>query len=77
MEVACIRCISVHEISLPPEFLQNVNSEDLAGDAMIQFVAEELGWAIKLVKRRGEVMAVYSVCPVCVEKDFVNYLKNR
>jgi hypothetical protein len=72
-----MRCGRNYDIAAPPEFLNAVSSKDLAGDALVMFVAEELGWPIKVVKRNGVTPALYSVCPDCVEKDFQEYIRNR
>jgi hypothetical protein len=70
MEVLCLRCRKGEVIAVSKKALNMIDSEDLAGSAIADYIAEQKGWIIKPINRISGKPALFMLCPNCVEKLF-------
>lgn len=69
-EVLCLRCWQRGIFTLPDYYLTGVDSEDAVGDVMINDIAEQAGWVVRVQPRQGASGEdVYMLCPDCIQSD--------
>jgi hypothetical protein len=73
MEVLCLRCRRGEVIAVPEEALNMVDSEDMAGSALAEYIAEQKGWLIRPVNRANGKQGLFMLCPACIEQFFKSY----
>ncbi len=66
----CVRCGKIERFELPEETLQQIDSPDMAGDTILNYIAEEQsGWLSKLISRPDGRLQLWMCCPDCIIKD--------
>jgi len=70
MEIVCIKCGSLHDVTVPDDAIAKINSVDMIGTVIIEYILEELGWVQTSVKRKNGIKSIYTVCPGCVDKEY-------
>jgi len=75
MEVLCLNCRKGEIIAVSQKTLNMIDSEDLAGSAIAEYMAEQKGWLIKPVNRTGGKQGLFMLCPQCVENFFTAFEK--
>jgi len=70
MEIVCIKCGSLHDVTVPDDAINKIDSVKVAGTAIIDCILEELGWVQVWVNRKNGAKSIYTVCPGCVDKEY-------
>jgi hypothetical protein len=70
MEVPCIKCKNVFEITVPDKTIKKINNKASVGTSIIEYILSEAGWVYTTAKRKNNKESHYSVCPDCVEHEF-------
>ena len=73
MEVLCLRCRKGEVIAVPEKALNTIDSEDLVGSTIVEYMAEQKGWLIKPVNRTSGKRGFFMLCPACIEQFFKKY----
>jgi len=70
MGLKCQLCGSLETVTVPDELINTADSEDCTGTGYAEIIARTKGWVVQPVKRTSGPVAMFMVCPECVETAF-------
>ena len=73
MEILCLRCRKGEVIVVPEKVLNTIDSEDMVGSTIVEYIAEQKGWLMKPVNRISGKQGFFMLCPACIEQFFKNF----